>query len=82
MSHLPNDKGIALWICQVMTDFQKSYGISLDDFLELDNKYDIVHYLRDNYEYHHYNAVHLASGDIVEHIRANGGDVSGISRVS
>ena len=67
------EQGIAVWVCQATSEFRNKFNVPLSEFRDLDNRYSILGYLFDNYEYLHYGATHVAATEIAAYLKETGG---------
>jgi len=76
---MDKDQQIATWVVTAKGTFCDVYQISHEDFLQMNRKYSLLHYLFDNYELLHYFADQAIAEDMAEYIRRQGGNIQGVS---
>lgn len=73
------EQRIATWVAMIKSGYCDARGLSHQQFLELDGRYRLVHYLFSNYELLHYYGNEAVVEDINRYVADQGGYGSELS---
>lgn len=73
------EQRIATWVSMAKSVFCGAYGLSHQQFLDLDERFGLLRYLFSNYELLHYYGNEAIAEDIVRYIKEQGGAVDAVS---
>jgi hypothetical protein len=78
---MAHEQLVATWISFMITAFQKTYGLSRNQFISLAQKYRLIYFLADNYELLHYYDNNYIVNDLARYITEQGGDLDDLSGI-
>jgi len=73
------EQRIATWVAMMKSGYCGARGLTHQQFLELDERYGLVHYLFSNYELLHYYGNEAVAEDIDRYLAEQGGNGSELS---
>ena len=77
---MSKEQQTVVWMNMMMTAVRRRLGLSRAEFVPLASKYDVVHFLIEQYELLHYYDNDYIVNDVLKYIEEQGGDMSGLSR--
>ena len=77
---MSKEQQIATWTFMMLTAMRKQFGLSRSDFISIEKKYGIIHFLIEQYELLHYYDNDYIIDDVVRYIEEQSGDSYALPR--